>query len=170
MKRMAMSELDIETYQQLSLAPASEIIAAARSDNLQVNLTMTKPQNITLGGKPLKIRKWTPLFKARKPDIVAELLIENSGETGESDLQEVILADFEICPACGHEKTPAPAIQVANLKRLQRGRCEIGWWSDDELARLEHALQPGDLIIPDFYQSCTIRRANGRLETWPRCQ
>jgi hypothetical protein len=154
----------------LSKAPVAELVTRARADYLSVRLNPTRDK-IKLAGAQAQIDRWTQVIKPRRDEVIQFLLAELGEQPPEEDHAEVLLSDVMSCPACGQIIAPPPAIQIRNYRDWQRGMPVLWQWSDREMSRLEMTLQPGDLIIfPSYAQSCVIKRLNGTLENWPRCQ
>jgi hypothetical protein len=167
MEANTISTLDPETIlRELTDAPAAEILTRARSCLDKVSLTNSRPPKIMLGGFKFRINAWSPLFKLRRDDLIAELLTESEEER----LAELIIGDIGACESCGHVLVPPPDAQVENVRLEQLRQSPYWQWTIDELARLKNHLEPGDLIVQRFAHSVTIRNAAGQLRNWPKSE
>jgi hypothetical protein len=154
-------------------APISELISRAKADYVSLRPNATRDRVSVRANPQAKVDKWVIALKPRRDEILQFLLAESEGEAepdGDREV-EIVLGDITTCPTCGSIIAPPPAIQIRNYRDWQRGMPVLWQWSDREMSRLEMTLQPGDLIIfPSYAQSCVIKRINGTLENWPRCQ
>lgn len=71
---------------------------------------------------------------------------------------------FVNCPKCGEQlEAPSREIQIANLRVWQLKHPTFFQWSERELLLLYQRLEPGDVIIPNYAYSCSIRRPSGEI-------